>query len=71
MTANTCFGTKAEVQHHVGQFFRNIANRTEDVKRRTMSRWSKRWSESSWEDLQPRYTFRVRACSSVVRAGSS
>lgn len=34
VTANTCFGTKAKVQHHVGQFFRDIAHRTDEVKRR-------------------------------------
>jgi transposase len=34
VTANTCFGTKATVQHHVGQFFRDIAERTDEVKRR-------------------------------------
>jgi transposase len=34
VTANTCFGTKAKVQRHVGQFFRDIAHRTDEVKRR-------------------------------------
>jgi transposase len=34
VTANTCFGTKAKVQHHVGQFFRDIGHRTDEVKRR-------------------------------------
>jgi len=34
VTANTCFGTKAKVQQHVGQFFRDIAQRTDEVKRR-------------------------------------
>jgi transposase len=34
VTANTCFGTKAKVQHHVGQFFRDIVQRTDEVKRR-------------------------------------
>ena len=34
VTANTCFRTKAEVQHHVGQFFRDIAHRTDEVMRR-------------------------------------
>ncbi len=34
VTANTCFGTKAEVQHHVGQFFRDIIQRTDEVTRR-------------------------------------
>jgi hypothetical protein len=34
LTANTCFGTKAKVQQHVGQFFHDIAHRTEEVKRR-------------------------------------
>jgi len=34
VTANTCFGTKAKVQHHVGQFFRDVAQRTHEVKRR-------------------------------------
>ena len=34
VTANTCFGTKAKVQHHIGQFFRGIVHRTDEVKRR-------------------------------------
>jgi transposase len=34
VTANTCFGTKAKVQQHVGQFFRDITQRTDEVKRR-------------------------------------
>jgi transposase len=34
VTANTCFGTKAKVQQHVGQFFRDISQRTDEVKRR-------------------------------------
>jgi len=34
VTANTCFGTRAKVQEHVGQFFRDIARRTDEVKRR-------------------------------------
>jgi transposase len=34
VTANTCFGTKAKVQPHVGRFFRDIARRTDEVKRR-------------------------------------
>jgi transposase len=34
VTANTCFGTKATVQHHVGQFFQDIVHRTDEVKRR-------------------------------------
>jgi transposase len=34
VTANTCFGTKAKVQHHVGRFCRDIAQRTDEVKRR-------------------------------------
>ena len=34
VTANTCFGTKTNVQHHVGQFFRDIGQRTDEVKRR-------------------------------------
>jgi transposase len=34
VTANTCFGTKAKVQHHVDRFFRHIAQRTDEVKRR-------------------------------------
>lgn len=33
-TANTCFGTRAKVQQHVGQFFRDIVQRTDEVKRR-------------------------------------
>src|SRR3954471_2511362 len=34
VTATTCFGTKAKVQHHVGQFFQGIVHRTDEVKRR-------------------------------------
>lgn len=34
VTANTCFGTGAKVQQHVGQFFRHIAHRADEVKRR-------------------------------------
>ena len=34
VTANTCFETTAKVQHHVGQFFRGIAHRADEVKRR-------------------------------------
>lgn len=34
VTANTCFGTKAKVRQHVGRFFRDIAHRTDEVKRR-------------------------------------
>lgn len=34
VTANTCFGTRAKVQAHVGQFFRDIVQRTDEVKRR-------------------------------------
>jgi len=34
VTANTCFGTKTNVQQHVGQFFHDIAHRTDEVKRR-------------------------------------
>jgi transposase len=34
VTANTCFGTRTKVQHHVGQFFRGIVQRTDEVKRR-------------------------------------
>lgn len=34
VTANTCFATKANVQQHVGHFFRDIARRTDEVKRR-------------------------------------
>jgi transposase len=34
VTANTCFGTRAKVQHHVGRFFRDVAHRTDEVKRR-------------------------------------
>jgi transposase len=34
VTANACFGTKAKVQQHVGRFFRDIAQRTDEVKRR-------------------------------------
>lgn len=34
VTANTCFGTKAQVQQHVGHFFQDIAHRADEVKRR-------------------------------------
>jgi transposase len=34
VTANTCFGAKVTVQQHVGQFFRDIIHRTNEVKRR-------------------------------------
>jgi DDE superfamily endonuclease len=34
VTAHTCFGTRATVQQHVGQFFRDIVQRTEEVQRR-------------------------------------
>jgi transposase len=34
VTANTCFGTKAKVRQHVDQFFRDIVQRTDEVKRR-------------------------------------
>ena len=34
MTANTCFGTRAKVQQHVGRFRLAIANRADEVKRR-------------------------------------
>jgi hypothetical protein len=34
LTANACFGARAKVQLHVGQFFRDIAHRTDKVKRR-------------------------------------
>ena len=34
VTANTCFGTKAAVQQHVGHFFRDLHTRTAEVKRR-------------------------------------
>jgi transposase len=34
VTANTCFGTKAKVHEHVGQFFRDIAQRTDEVRQR-------------------------------------
>jgi transposase len=34
VTANTCFGTKAKVRERVGAFFRGLANRTDEVKRR-------------------------------------
>src|SRR5215212_8218972 len=33
-TANTCFGTRATVQQHVGRFFRDISRRTHEVSRR-------------------------------------
>ena len=34
VTANTCFGTKARVRDKVGQFFRGLTDRTDEVKRR-------------------------------------
>ncbi|MCC7105997.1 MAG: transposase [Chloroflexi bacterium] len=34
VTANTCFGTKARVQQHVGQCFRDLASRTDAVAHR-------------------------------------
>jgi transposase len=34
VTANTCFGTKAKVREQVGEFFRGLADRTDEVKRR-------------------------------------
>lgn len=34
VTANTCFGTKAKVREAVGQFFRALPDRVEEVKRR-------------------------------------
>jgi transposase len=34
VTANTCFGTAANVRQHVGAFFRGLTNRTDEVKRR-------------------------------------
>ncbi len=34
VTANTCFGTKAKVGEKVGEFFRDLADRTGEVKRR-------------------------------------
>ena len=34
VTATPCFGTKAMVRQHVGHFFRDIATRTDEVKRR-------------------------------------
>jgi transposase len=34
VTANTCFGAKASVRDAVGAFFRGLANRTDEVKRR-------------------------------------
>lgn len=34
VTANTCFGTAAKVREAVGQFFRTLTDRTEEVKRR-------------------------------------
>jgi transposase len=34
VTANTCFGTKAKVQQHVGRFFRDIVHHSDEVKRR-------------------------------------
>jgi transposase len=34
VTANTGFGTKSKVQEHVGQFFRDLVQRTDEVKHR-------------------------------------
>ena len=34
VTANTCFGTKAKVREKVGEFFRGLTDRAEEVKRR-------------------------------------
>jgi transposase len=34
VTANTCFGTAAQVREHVGRFFRDLPGRTREVKRR-------------------------------------
>ena len=34
VTANTCFGTKAKVREKVGEFFRGLTHRTDEVKRR-------------------------------------
>jgi hypothetical protein len=34
VTANTCFGTTAKVREKIGEFFRGLADRTDDVKRR-------------------------------------
>ena len=34
VTANTCFGTKAKVREKIGEFFRGLAGRTEELKRR-------------------------------------
>jgi transposase len=35
VTANTCFGTAAQVREHVGRFFRDLPGRAEEVKRRS------------------------------------
>jgi transposase len=48
VTANTCFGTKARVQQHVSQFFRDLADRTDEVKRRCRRRL-----QSLADDLAP------------------
>jgi len=34
VTANTCLGTRARVQQKLGEFFRGLAERTAEVKRR-------------------------------------
>jgi transposase len=34
VTANTCFGTKIKVREKVGEFFRRLTDRTDEVKRR-------------------------------------
>ena len=35
ITANLCWGTKAAVQEKLGNFFAQLANRTEEVKQRS------------------------------------
>ena len=37
VTTNTCLGTKAKVQHKLGEFFHGLAERTAEVKRRCRS----------------------------------
>jgi hypothetical protein len=34
VTANTCFGTAANIREHVGAFFHSLADRTDEVQRR-------------------------------------
>ena len=48
VTANTCVGTTAKVREHVSQFFHDLADRTDEVKRRC-----RRILQSLADDLAP------------------